>query len=239
VTTRQFGESKAPYAYFNTADHVDDKPRQVALNRQRIEQELALLKPVQWLQQVHGTEVVDARPDGQVAVADAVYSNTAGQACAVMTADCLPVLFCNSQGTEVAAAHAGWRGLAAGVLEATAQRFSAPATELMAWFGPAIGPDQFEVGEEVLDSFLAAENAGQHEAIRSAFSRSQSQAKRYYANLYHLAELRLRAIGVTKFYGGHWCTFSEKELFYSYRRENVTGRMASIIYIKQPLQSSQ
>ncbi|HCT9468400.1 TPA: peptidoglycan editing factor PgeF, partial [Klebsiella pneumoniae] len=177
-----------------------------------------------WLEQVHGTEVLtlDGGPYPSKR-ADASYSRTPGTVCAVMTADCLPVLFCNRDGTEVAAAHAGWRGLCEGVLEATIARFADKAENIMAWLGPAIGPQAFEVGPEVRDAFMAKdENA--HRAFRPA-------GEKYFADIYQLARQRLANVGVEQIFGGDRCTLSEKDDFFSYRRDKTTGRMASFIWL--------
>jgi len=180
-------------------------------------------KPV-WLEQVHGTAVLklDGEPYASKR-ADASYSNTPGTVCAVMTADCLPVLFCNRDGSEVAAAHAGWRGLCAGVLEETVACFADKPENLLAWLGPAIGPDAFEVGPEVREAFMAHDAAAE-----SAF---RPQGEKYFADIYQLARQRLASVGVEHIYGGEHCTFSQQDDFFSYRRDKTTGRMASFIWL--------
>lgn len=227
ATTRAGGVSAGPYASLNLGDHVGDDPVAVAENRRRLQQCCPGLTAIGWLQQVHGVEVVAA--DGaRVACADAQFTDQSGVGCVVMTADCLPVLFCDRRGRRVAAAHAGWRGLCHGVLEATVAMFEHPA-EVMAWLGPAIGPARFEVGPEVRAAFI--ERAGESvEAVAACFAPS-ARAGHWLADLYQLARLRLRSVGVTSIYGGGLCTFSDSERFYSYRREPVTGRMASLIYL--------
>jgi YfiH family protein len=180
-------------------------------------------KPV-WLEQVHGKDVLKLTGEPYASKrADASYSNTPGTVCAVMTADCLPVLFCNRAGTEVAAAHAGWRGLCAGVLEETVACFADKPENILAWLGPAIGPDAFEVGPEVRDAFMAVE-AIADSAFRPA-------GEKYYADIYTLARQRLASVGVTQVFGGDRCTFSQKDDFFSYRRDKNTGRMASFIWL--------
>lgn len=227
TTTRLGGVSSAPYNGLNLGDHVGDLPSDVAANRNQLVQATGLKLAPQWLQQVHGTEVVEALSDSQVRQADACFSATPGQACIVMTADCLPVLFTNRAGSRVAAAHAGWRGLAAGVLENTLKCFS-PNDEILAWLGPAIGPLAFEVGAEVRQAFIA-----QNEATETAFKTSPTHpADRYLADIYQLARIRLEAAGVTEVSGGEHCTFSDTENFFSYRRDGETGRMASLIWIE-------
>ncbi|KRV66941.1 peptidoglycan editing factor PgeF [Pseudomonas citronellolis] len=222
VSTRAGGVSQAPFDSFNLGDHVGDEPAAVAENRRRLEQAQGC-RPA-WLSQVHGIEVVEADPS-RVATADASWSATPGIACAVLTADCLPALFCDRAGTRVAAAHAGWRGLAGGVLEATLDRLAVPADEVLVWLGPAIGPQAFEVGPEVREAFLA-----DHAEAAAAFVPSVN-AGRYMADIYQLARIRLAARGVTAVYGGGLCTFSDTERFYSYRRNPRTGRQASLVWL--------
>jgi YfiH family protein len=223
-TIRQGGVSTGVYASLNLGSHVGDEPAAVLRNRLLLEQDAALPATPAWLNQVHGTAVLDlSKWQGELATADAAVSRQVGQVCLVMTADCLPVLFCNRQGTQVAAAHAGWRGLCEGVLEQTLAHFANPA-DVMVWFGPAIGPGQFEVGAEVRTAFMQ-KNAGANLAFVP-----QGDAK-YLANIYLLARQRLMAAGVSQFYGGEHCTFSEPELFFSYRRDGQTGRMASCIWL--------
>lgn len=222
VSSRAGGVSQAPFDSFNLGDHVGDEPAAVAENRRRLEQAQGC-RPA-WLSQVHGIEVVEADPS-RVATADASWSATPGIACAVLTADCLPALFCDRAGTRVAAAHAGWRGLAGGVLEATLDKLAVPAAEVLVWLGPAIGPQAFEVGPEVREAFMA----DQAEAA-AAFVPSVN-AGRYMADIYQLARIRLAARGVTAVYGGGLCTFSDAERFYSYRRNPRTGRQASLVWL--------
>lgn len=221
-TTRSGGVSQGPYASLNLGDHVYDDPRHVAENRARVGACLPAL-PL-WLSQVHGTVVADAATAGDGAVADASVMRGPGRVCAVMTADCLPVLLCSADGAVVAAAHAGWRGLAAGVLDATLATMAVPADEVLAWLGPAIGPTAFEVGADVRDAFVGA----------SPVAASAFVAKgggKWMADLYELARQRLIANGVRQVFGGGRCTFSDPGNFFSHRRDTVTGRMASLIWI--------
>ncbi|ROM76825.1 multi-copper polyphenol oxidoreductase [Pseudomonas brassicacearum] len=223
VTTRGGGVSLAPFDSLNLGDHVGDDPAAVAENRRRLTDHFAITPA--WLQQVHGIAVVEADP-AQVATADASWTATPGIACAAMTADCLPVLFCNRAGTRVGAAHAGWRGLANGVLEATLDSLEVPADEILAWLGPAIGPQAFEVGPEVREAFIA-----QLPQAAQAFVPSRNAGK-FLADIYALARLRLAARGVTAVYGGGLCTVTDPR-FFSYRRAARTGRFASLIWIER------
>ncbi len=221
VTTRAGGVSLAPFDSLNLGDHVEDDPQAVAGNRQILT--TALHCQPAWLRQVHGVQVVEANP-AQVAEADASWSATPGIASAVLTADCLPALFCDRAGTRVAAAHAGWRGLAGGVLEATLDALALPAREVLVWLGPAIGPQAFEVGAEVREAFLAS-----HAEAARAFTPSVNAGK-FMADIYQLARIRLAARDVTAVYGGGFCTVSDTR-FYSYRRAARTGRFASLIWL--------
>jgi len=235
TTLRGVVDESDPYSGFNLAHHVKDDPERVQRHRLALAQALDLT-PVQWLDQVHGIEVADARADGVIRCADAVHTTQNNLVCAVLTADCLPVLFCNRAGTEVAVAHAGWRGLCAGVLENTVRRFQSAPSELMAWLGPAIGPQAFEVGPEVREAFVAAFNAAATTSlsvsdIEACFATSPKTAGRYLADLYGLARLRLQLAGVTSVYGGGFCTFSDPR-FYSFRRAPVTGRLATCIVMR-------
>ncbi|MFN3884799.1 MAG: peptidoglycan editing factor PgeF [Rhodocyclaceae bacterium] len=222
VTTRRGGVSIGPHASFNLADHVGDDPAAVAENRRRLRM-LLPAEPV-WLQQVHGTRCVDAARQPPDTAADASFSRRPGVVCAVLTADCLPVLLCDEAGSIVAAAHAGWRGLAAGVIEAAVAAMAVPAERLIAWLGPAIGPESFEVGGEVRDAFIA------HDPAAKAAFRARPNGK-WLCDLYRLARLRLAALGVCRIASADFDTVREVERFYSYRRDGVTGRMASLIWI--------
>ncbi len=225
TTTRQGGASVGPYTSLNLADHVDDDLQTVLANRQTLRQALNLPNEPCWLKQVHSINVVSSHSTTNCS-ADAVYTNQINQVCAVMTADCLPVLFCNRQATWVAAAHAGWRGLANGILENTIQAANIPPGDILAWLGPAIGPTAFEVGNDVRDAFIQTlPQAG--EAFKS------SKNGHWLANLYLLAKQRLQKQGVMEISGGDFCTYTDEQRFYSYRRDKVTGRMASLIWLSQ------
>lgn len=223
-TTRNGGVSIVPYDTLNLGDHVGDDLQSVLKNRQRLAKHLMLSDDdIVWLEQVHGVKVLTLDHQQPTSYqADASYTNIPRKVCAIMTADCLPVLFCSLAGNEVAAAHAGWRGLQAGILEQTIQRFNTDPENIMAWLGPAIGPEQFEVGPEVREAFMAV-NPEAEEAFKA-------RGNKYLADIYLLARQRLSSLGVQKIYGGNFCTVSQSELFFSYRREKQTGRMASLIW---------
>lgn len=224
TTTRVGGLSRGPYASFNLGDHVGDDPDVVRRNRARLREALALSSEPRWLRQVHGVTVVDAASADADTTADGAWTDRPGVVCAVLTADCLPVFLCNRQGTKVALLHAGWRGLMAGVIEAGLQALATPGAELLAWLGPVIGPDSYEVGDAVRDAFLA------QDADAAACFRAQG-AGQWHADLYALARRHLQAQGVNVIHGGHFCTVREPERFYSFRRDGVTGRMASLIWL--------
>lgn len=224
TTVRQGGVSQAPYASFNLADHVGDAPASVQHNRRLLDQQLKLPSSPYWLNQVHGRDVVEAGVSATPVSADASCATKTGVVCAVLTADCLPVLFCDVAGQCVAAAHAGWRGLARGVLEATVSAMPVAPTRLLAWLGPAIGADAFEVGEDVRQVFL------RHHAQADACFVAASKGK-WMADIYGLAQLRLQAMGVSQVFGGGFCTYADDQRFFSYRRDTVTGRMASLIWL--------
>lgn len=222
VTLRGGGVSTGNYHSLNPAAHVGDDPAHVAANRQLIRDRLQLPAEPVWLQQVHGSDAVRADEARGLPVADASYSARPGTVCAVLTADCLPVLFSGDGGRVVAAAHAGWRGLLAGILDHTVAAMQ--SRQVMAWLGPAIGPDNFEVGAEVRDAFVAAA------AVNASAFRALPTGK-WLADLYALARIRLHGLGVADIYGGGLCTVAEPERFYSYRRDGgATGRMASLIW---------
>lgn len=223
ITTRSGGVSARPYDSLNLALHVGDDPAHVAGNRALLRQALPG-EPV-WLNQTHGIEVIDAGVASGTPDADASFARTAGCVCVVMTADCLPVLLTDRQGSVVAAAHAGWRGLCNGVLEATIAAMGSAPGEIMAWMGPAIGPDAFEVGAEVRQAFMAHDPASQ-----AGFAPIGDD--KYLADIYLLARQRLAAAGVGAVYGGKYCTVIERDRFFSYRREHQTGRMASLIWLE-------
>lgn len=233
ATTRLGGVSVAPYNSLNLAYHVGDDPEAVSENRWRLQQALQTIAPCdvpQWLEQVHGNTVVKAASDAErrehwAPAADAAWTDQAGVPVAVMTADCLPVLFCDRAGRHVAAAHAGWRGLEAGILEATMVALPAPVSELLAWIGPAIGPDAFEVGPEVRTAFLDRD-PGAADCFRPSH-----RPEHFLADLPSLARRRLQAAGLQAIYGGDQCTVQDGRQFYSYRRDGRTGRLATLIWI--------
>ncbi len=230
MTSRAGGVSRPPYDSFNTATHVGDDPAAVAENRRLLRQDLPA-EPL-WLNQVHGAGVARF-PAAGVPDADASVAFQPGQVCVVQTADCLPVLFCDKAGTVVAAAHAGWRGLAGGVLEETVKAMGVAPDRILAWLGAAIGPDAFEVGEEVRESFVSR-HALAGVAFRPALPGTLDEAPRkWMADIQALARIRLAAVGVEQVYGGGLCTFKGRERFFSYRRDQATGRMASLIWLKQ------
>lgn len=224
-TTRQGGVSAGVFASLNLGAHVGDDTAAVTENRRRLVSALKLKGEPHWLPQVHGKRVahLDGMPVQEPA--DAAVTGRAGEACVIMTADCLPVLFCGRKGTRVAAAHAGWRGLAAGVLEAAIGETGVPPGEILAWLGPAIGARSYEVGEEVRQAFVA-----QAADAATAFVPTGSSGK-WLCDLYRLARQRLEAVGVSAIYGGGLCTYSDRERFFSFRRDGQCGRMATLIWI--------
>lgn len=224
-TTRRGGFSRAPYASFNLAHHVGDDPAAVAANRRLLRESLGLDREPAWLDQVHGTRILRVENPPLTTCADAAWTDRTGTACAILSADCLPVLFADDRGSCVAAAHAGWRGLAAGVLEATITALPVAPGTLSAWLGPAIGPAAFEVGEDVRRAFVQ-----QCPPLRSAFQAGRGD--RYLCDLYAIARARLAEVGVTRVHGGGRCTFSEPADFYSYRRDGACGRMAALVWLE-------
>ncbi|NCN89177.1 MAG: peptidoglycan editing factor PgeF [Gallionella sp.] len=255
-TTRTGGVSSAPYDTLNLGLHVGDDPVRVNHNRMR----LAPLMPSEpvWLEQVHGTAVANADAAACRVVADACIAHHRGAVCVVMTADCLPVLLCDEDGTVVGAAHAGWRGLCDGVLEATVKAMAVAPHKLLAWMGPAISQEHFEVGSEVRDAFIAhqaqsrrgaaepsgagttamhllpqsADFVGNGSEVQAAKAfAAQGEPGKYRADLYLLAQQRLHALGVSRIFGGEYCTFGERERFFSYRRDGVSGRMGTFIWL--------
>ena len=230
ITTRTGGVSLSPYTGNNLGLHVGDNPEHVATNRAQLSIGLGLHNSPQWLEQIHGVKVVNAKPDSMVRTADGSYSNHSGQACLVMTADCLPILLCDKQGTQVAALHCGWRSLAKGICARGLQKFSAKPDDILAYLGPAIAQPHFEVGVDVLEAFFKAARTQQHaEQIAAAFIPAQ-RPLHFYADIYALARAELNALGVTAIYGGDYCTYADDARFYSFRRDKITGRMASLIW---------
>lgn len=225
VTTRESGPSQGDFAAFNPASHVGDNADHVALCRRLLQKEIGDERPLLWLNQTHGARVQQCYQP-EAADADAALAISNEYACVVLTADCLPVMFCNRAGTQVAVAHAGWRGLAGGVLEATIAAMNTDPDDILVWLGPAISNAQFEVGPEVYGAFVAV-----HPDTADAFDHSPYRLGHYMADLYRLARFRLEALGVNHISGGHFCTACESR-FYSFRRDGgKTGRMASVIWI--------
>ena len=225
ITQRQGGVSPPPYDGLNLATHVGDDPACVSENRRRLTHTASLPAEPLWLTQVHGCAVADAARDRVECEADAAFSDRPGRVCAVLTADCLPVLIANRAGTAVAAVHAGWRGLAGGVVEAALMRFEDAPADLRVWLGPAIGPGAFEVGADVVEAFVATDPDA------AACFRPHGP-DHWMADIYALARRRLEARGIGFCGGGAYCTFTDATDFYSYRRDGATGRMASLIWIE-------
>jgi YfiH family protein len=227
ATLRSGGTSVGPFASLNLGDHVGDDPAAVAANRARLVAELGLALEPCWLRQVHGTTVVEAAPGLAVPPeADAAVTGLPGLACAVLTADCLPVLLARRDGSRVGAAHAGWRGLVAGVVEATVARLCTDdgrPGDVLAWLGPAIGPGAYEVGADVREALLAGD-PGAGDALRPG------RPGHWWLDLYAAARRRLARAGVTEIHGGAWCTATEAGRFFSYRRDGTCGRQATLIW---------
>ncbi len=226
TTCRRGGVSAPPYDGLNLGDHVGDDPECVAANRRLLRQRAALPAEPRWLCQVHGCEVAQWNGMPGVVEADAAATSEPGVVCAVLTADCLPLLLCNENGSRVAVAHAGWRGLVNGVVEAAVAAFDDESAHLMVWLGPAIGPSVFEVGDEVRDMFL------------DAYSEDNSCFKahgegHWLADIYRLASNRLTRLGIGAISGGNYCTYTDSQRFFSYRRDGKTGRMVSLIWIEE------
>ncbi|MBI2311185.1 MAG: peptidoglycan editing factor PgeF [Betaproteobacteria bacterium] len=222
ITSRNGGVSRGAYASMNLGDHVGDDPSAVTRNRALLRQHLP--SEPRWLRQVHGNAVADLDAGSGTPDADAALARTRGTVCAVLVADCLPVLWCDERASVVAVAHAGWRGLANGVIEAIVRKLGVPTQSLMAYLGPAIGPDSFEVGDEVRQAFLAHDR-------KAAFAFLPRDNGKWLANLYLLARQRLAETGVRRVHGGGECTFSEPQRFFSYRRDKSTGRTAALVWL--------
>lgn len=220
-TTRIGGYSQSPCNSFNLADHVEDDPLTVARNRQ-ILNDYVPTEPV-WLNQIHGVHVIDAASSGCKESADASYTDRPNVVCVTMTADCLPVLISDKAGTVVAAVHAGWRSLCDGIIEATVQKMLVPSSELIAWLGPAIGPESFEVGDEVRNQFIARD--------KQASSAFIPLDKKWLGDLYLIAKQRLHNLGIKEVYGQVLCTYTNENQFFSFRRDGRTGRMATMIWL--------
>ena len=224
-TTRDGGVSRGAYASLNLGDHVGDDPGRVARNRAILAHRLSLPAEPLWLKQVHGCDLAEVGSALPGCTADAAVARAPGQVCAVMTADCLPLLLCDQDGRRAAAVHAGWRGLAAGVIERAVRGLGVEPDRILAWLGPAIGPDAFEVGPEVRETFLA-EDPGSKPAFRP------HGKSKWLADLYALARQRLARAGVSRVFGGGYCTYSDPRRFFSFRRDGVTGRMAALIWLE-------
>jgi len=231
TTIRDGGISGAPFASNNLGLHVGDSPDAVATNRALLRQQLPD-EPL-WLEQVHSTTIVNgdyavnddsAVSSANIPTADGAITQVANRVMAVMTADCLPLLICDSRGQQVAAVHAGWRGLADGIIEQCIAQFNVPPQNLMVWLGPAIGANAFEVGQDVVDCFVA-----QRPQDLGCFT---EVGDKYLADLYQLARSRLGDLGVRQISGGDYCTYTQEDLFFSYRRDGQTGRMVSVIWIE-------
>ncbi|WP_231759555.1 peptidoglycan editing factor PgeF [Microbulbifer elongatus] len=233
VTLRHSGHSEGDYASFNLADHVGDATAAVRANREQLQRELSLPNPPQWLEQIHSDKAVEAHADGKILTADASYTRESGIVCAVLTADCLPLLVCNRNGTEVAAIHAGWRGLTGGVIRETIDGMKSAPQDLMVWLGPAIGPDAFECGVDVLEAAFESSMSEAHaEAIAQCFVPHSKKPLHFLADIYALGRAELAELGVAEVYGGDRCTVTEGSVFFSYRRDGNTGRMASLIWFE-------
>ena len=230
VTERAGGASSGPYATLNLATHVGDSPERVAENRAVLRGGVPLPAEPVWLAQVHGTTVLDLDRD-EPAPADGAVTSRVGVVCAVLTADCLSVIFASRDGGRVGVAHAGWRGLLAGVLPAAVRALRTPPADIVAWLGPAIGAARYEVGAEVRDAYLARDAAA-----GAAFTRNERG--RWQADLYALARASLSAAGVGAVHGGGFCTYREAERFFSHRREAPCGRFATLVWREGPSDTS-
>ena len=223
-TTRSGGSSQRSYSSMNPASHVNDKAEAVTQNRVLLQQSLGLKQPPHWLQQYHSTKIVNLDVDLDDTNADGSTTTREGTACVVMTADCLPVLLTDRKGERIVAIHAGWRGLAEGILEAGVRLFSGNE-KILAWLGPAIGPDMFEVGAEVVEQ-LTKQNITESDWYRKSIEKNK-----YLVDIYKLATYRLLRAGAAEITGGGYCTFSDEKRFFSYRRQGDCGRMATLIWL--------
>ena len=225
-TNRGGGVSHAPFNSLNLGSHVKDNPIHVAQNRQLLSQFLPS-EPV-GLNQVHGIHAVDAAQTDCLRAAVASYTTRKNVVCVTMTADCLPILLCNQAGTAVTSIHAGWRGLCDGIIDATVSKMPVNSADLIAWLGPAIGPNAFEVGAEVREQFMIKD--AKSEIAFKKQGENQAQDK-WLADIYKIATQRLNNLGITQIYGGGECTYTDKEKFFSFRRDGQTGRMATLIWL--------
>jgi len=224
-TTRLNGCSKNPYASFNLGSHVEDVPGDVEKNRIKLHKQLNLPSSCLWLEQVHDNKVITCDDWYSDVSADGCYCSQPKQICTIMSADCLPLLFCNKAGTEIMALHGGWRSLAAGIIAQGIKHFQSKPADILVWLGPAISSKHFEVGHEVREQFLKFNNK-----LADCFKPSPNE--RWLMDIYNAARLLLKSSGITEVYGGEHCTYAEEELFFSWRRDGQTGRMASLIYIE-------
>ncbi len=237
ISTRLGGTSTTPYASLNMGTHVGDAPERVAANHQifanALAQRFGNAPHLNWLSQVHGTNIVTVKQQfKQLTEADGAYTQEAGQVCAVLTADCLPVLLCSDDGSEVAAVHAGWRGLAQGILAWALAKFRSPPNKLMCYLGPAISQRAFQVGSDVVAAFKRAESERSFaESASLAFVDDVNEPGKHFADIYRLARSELYGLGVNDIAGGQFCTYLDEQRFFSYRRDGVSGRMASMIWI--------
>lgn len=225
TTTRCNGYSQAPYAGFNLADHVGDSPAAIQQNREQLKTELQLPNEPRWMQQIHSNIVISHDLPTTATPADAAYTHNTNVVCTVLTADCLPILLCNKQGTKVAAIHAGWRSLAGNIIENAINAIG--DNNLLVWLGPAIGPSAFEVGSDVYQAFTHGDLPA-----KQAFAKTDNN--KWLADIYLLATQKLNKLGIYDIYGGDFCTYTDQQRFYSYRRDGLTGRMASLIWIANP-----
>lgn len=233
VTCRSGGVSSGPYHSMNLALHVGDEREDVLQNRRLLAKQINRQLQWQWLKQVHSNKVQRIDAAQEPLVGDALITTASGIACCVLTADCLPVFFAANDGSEVAIAHAGWRGLASGIVANTLLGMSVPADQVLVWLGPAIGPCHFEVGLDVKESFLSQWlDLVPARALAECFQPVHGSQK-FMADLFALVRLQLNALGVGKLFGGGECTFCQSDKFYSFRRANQTGRLLSMIYLKQ------
>ncbi len=227
TTTRVGGCSRAPFHSFNLSIRVGDDPAHVERNRALLRERAGLPGEPLWLRQVHGNRVIDAADSAPYTEADGSFVDQPGVVCAVLTADCCPVFLCDRAASRAAVLHCGWRGLVRGLIEEGVERFGLPGSELLAWLGPAIGPQAFEVGEEVYDAFVQLD-------ARAAEAFARRPNGRWLADIYQLARQRLNAKGVNAVFGGDYCTVSQSDRFFSYRRDRVCGHMASLIWLATP-----
>ena len=224
TTTRRGGISKPPYATFNLADHVGDDQKNVSTNRELLRKQLNLPAEPCWLQQIHGNRVITAQTAEPTVPADGVLTDQANTVCAVLTADCLPLLLCDTQGTQIAAIHVGWKGFSNDIIANAVEMFSVKREHIMAWLGPCISANQYEIGYEVRDACLKICRVAEH-----AFTPGRNG--HWFADLYRLVRCQLGHLGIENIHGGDYCTYGDAHLFFSHRRDGVTGRMASLIWM--------